>query len=165
MPQRQSFTTARPWNHHRPHILVVACSDGRLQEATDELLNERFNIAHYDRLYLPGGPGALSQSGGQFLRATRAREEFLFLLKAHAIEHVVLIFHGPSEDGPDEAVCADYRRVYSTYDAARIRQQQEEDMHDILEGTLAGFPREEIFVYRLEVTQSRGIEVKSLFTP
>ncbi|MBX3119012.1 MAG: hypothetical protein KF784_08105 [Fimbriimonadaceae bacterium] len=162
MPKRQPFSTSRPWNHVRPHILVVACSDGRLQEATDELLNERFGIAHYDRLYLPGGPGALVQAGGQFTRSSRIKDEFLFLLKAHEIEEVVLMFHGPAEDGPDEAICADYKRVYSTYNAERIRKQQELDTEEILRGTLKAFPQEHVFVYRLEVTRSRGIDVKSI---
>lgn len=162
MPKRGSFVPSRPWNPNRPHVLVVGCSDGRLQEPTDEFLNDRLGIAHYDRLYLPGGPGALAEAGIEFMRAARIREEFLFLLEAHQIEDIVLMFHGPAEDGPELAICADYRRIYRDYDAARIRKQQELDTEEILRGTLNNFPKEHIYVFRLEVAATQDIYVRSL---
>jgi bifunctional non-homologous end joining protein LigD len=36
--------------------MVVACSDGRLQEATDAFLAREFKITRYDRFYVPGSP-------------------------------------------------------------------------------------------------------------
>src|SRR5205085_10772100 len=53
---------ALKWSHSRPNALVVACSDGRLQEATDEFLAREFRITRYDRFYVPGGAGALASS-------------------------------------------------------------------------------------------------------
>ena len=32
------------WSAARPSVLVVACSDGRLQEATDAFLNQKLDI-------------------------------------------------------------------------------------------------------------------------
>ena len=41
------------WEPDRPRILVAACSDGRLQEATDAFLARALGVRQYDRLYLP----------------------------------------------------------------------------------------------------------------
>lgn len=119
------------WNRNRPGALVVACSDGRLQENVDEFLSTRLGIVHYDRLYAPGGPGALASSGIEFLRSDLFRREAEFLVAAHEIERAYLIFHGPADDGPDEAVCADYRRIFPRWDAERIRMQQAQDLAEI----------------------------------
>lgn len=40
------------WTPARPNALVVACSDGRLQEATDAFLAREFKITRYDRFYI-----------------------------------------------------------------------------------------------------------------
>src|SRR4026209_2489832 len=57
------------WLPDRPSTLVIACSDGRLQEATDEFLAHHLQVTRYDRFYVPGGAGALAASGRDFLRA------------------------------------------------------------------------------------------------
>jgi hypothetical protein len=106
----------REWNRTRPRIMVIACSDGRLQEEIDDFLLNHLHIAHYDRLYLPGGPGALAYSGGETSRTAQQRRECLFLIRAHAIRRVVLLF-------PEVACCADYQRKLPGYTAEQIRQQ------------------------------------------
>jgi len=131
-----SFGTHHPWHLNRPHILVVACSDGRLQQAVDEFLNGHLGISEYDRLYLPGGPGALASSGMEFSRSERQRREFQFLLKAHEIEKVFLVFHGPLDEGPKDAICADYGRALGDVGIQRVRSEQEKDAKEIL---LRGF--------------------------
>lgn len=95
------------WVPDRPRTLVVACSDGRLQKGVDDFLHHRFGLTDYDRLYVPGGAGALAASGMEFSRATRFRRECSFLIEAHQVERLILLFHGPSENGPPETVCAD----------------------------------------------------------
>jgi hypothetical protein len=149
MPHREFFATSNPWNSNRPHVLVMACSDGRLQEPLDEFLNTALGISYYDRVLLPGGPGALAPSGTEFMRTAR-------------IEEIVLVYHSPAVGGPDLAICADYRRLYPTFDAERIRKQQEEDTDLILKGPLSSFPSEHVHAYRLEVTPELGIHVKKL---
>lgn len=57
------------WTPARPNAMVVACSDGRLQEATDAFLVSEFKITRYDRFYIPGGGGALASSGTDPVRA------------------------------------------------------------------------------------------------
>jgi hypothetical protein len=95
------------WQGTRPRLLVIACSDGRLQEATDDFLNRELGITHYDRLYIPGGAGALSPSGRDFLRAHQVRQECKYLVHLHGVAHLVALFHGPALNGPKEALCAD----------------------------------------------------------
>lgn len=162
MPHRRIFHATNPWNSLRPHVLVVACSDGRLQAPTDEFLRESLGIGSYDRLYLPGGPGALSEAGAEFSRASRSATELQFLLEAHQIEEVLLMYHGPAPGGPDLAVCADYRRVYGTYSVEQIRKQQETDTERILRGPLKNFPHENVRAYRLEVAADESLDVLNL---
>lgn len=119
--------TRTAWNRDRPRVLVVACSDGRLQENLDAFLLYELGITHYDRLYAPGGGGALASSGFTHTRADFYRRECAFLIEAHRIERLLLIFHGPSEDGPDDATCADYRRRFIASSSAEIRRQQHRD--------------------------------------
>ena len=96
------------WLPDRPSTLVVACSDGRLQEATDEFLALHLKVTRYDRFYVPGGAGALAASGRDFVRAEQIRRECRYLVELHAVRQIVLLFHGPTVSGPLAAACADY---------------------------------------------------------
>jgi hypothetical protein len=119
------------WLDERPRVLVIACSDGRLQEAVDEYLGS-LGIQRYDRLYAPGGPGALATSGLDFVRSGQFRKECAFLVDAHRIEEVIMLFHGPAEDGPSHALCADYLRKLPSASAGKVDQQQRDDIPAIL---------------------------------
>lgn len=148
-----SVHISRPqWSARRPRTLVVACSDGRLQANVDDFLQNHLGIEHYDRLFMPGGPGALSQSGHEFLRSDWWRRDCTFLLSAHQIEDVVLLFHGAASDGPADAVCADYTRKLPTLSPSQIRLQQEEDAVDVVRRVFAG-PHLRVRVFRAEVQQ------------
>jgi len=111
----ETLRLGMPWDPERPRVLVAACSDGRLQEATDKFLDRALGVRQYDRLYVPGGGGGLASSGAHFLRARELRRECQFLVEAHGVEHLILLFHGPAPGGPAEAVCADYRRKHPWY--------------------------------------------------
>ncbi|MBI5092321.1 MAG: hypothetical protein HZB26_07735 [Candidatus Hydrogenedentes bacterium] len=139
------------WDPARPHVLVIACSDGRCQEQTDEFLSLQLNIEQYDRLYVPGGPGALCPSGVEYLRADYYRRECNFLLDAHDIEQVVLLFHSGAADGPDEAMCADYRRKLPYRTTAELRAQQEMDARELIQHVSAFHGKVRIHLYRAEV--------------
>lgn len=152
------FTTRSEWRIERPRVLVVACSDGRLQAQVDEFLAEGLGVTEYDRLYLPGGPGALATSGLDFSRADRAIAELSFLLDAHRIEEVLLLFHGPGEGGPKEAVCADYARKLGHGEATKVRQQQEEDAGEVLRRAF-GFRRISTKTLFLEVRADRRLDI------
>ena len=126
-----AYTSNAQWSPERPRVLVACCSDGRLQGAIDEFLQNHLSIHHYDRFYAPGGPGALTPGGYEFLRATQYRDDLAFLLRAHKVEELLLIFHGPAPDGPDEAVYAYYKRVLPSASADAVREQQERDLVDL----------------------------------
>jgi hypothetical protein len=145
------FHTQRPWNEQLPETLVIACSDGRFQEEVDEFLKRHLAIDHFDRLYVPGGAGALAASGREIVRRDRLRSDCRFLITTHGIERVILMFHGPAVDGPAEALCGDYRRRLPTSSPAAIRDQQERDAEQICRDGVADGVRLEI--YMCEVTR------------
>ena len=150
------------WEPERPRILVAACSDGRLQEATDRFLARALGVRQYDRLYLPGGGGALAASGADFVRAAEVRRECRFLIEAHGVEHLILLFHGPAAGGPSEAVCADYRRKHSWQRPDQVRAQQEADVRDLLARRAEYAGVAQLSVYRFEVTAGGALQVAPL---
>ena len=129
--QKAVYTSRAPWTPERPRVLVACCSDGRLQKATDEFLEAHLAICDYDRFYAPGGPGALTPGGYEFLRATQYRDDLAFLVRAHKIEELLLIYHASAPGGPDEAVCAYYKRVHPGLSAAEVRERQASDLADL----------------------------------
>lgn len=139
-----------PWNPDRPHILVITCSDGRLQEATDQFLTRALHIRHYDRLYMPGGAGAMASTSME-PRAKQFREDCQFLVEAHQVEHLILLFHGPAANGPKEALCADYLRKFPSMSAERVRAQQAADVRDLLARRHEFAGDAMLALYRLEV--------------
>jgi hypothetical protein len=125
--------THRKWSPDRPHTLVIACSDGRLQEQTDAFLHHQLELAGFDRFYVPGGGGALASSGRDFIRADQLRKECAYLIQLHEITRVILLFHGPSARGPAHAVCADYKRKLPFASAEMLRDQQRRDAVDLIQ--------------------------------
>ncbi len=125
------YTSQFQWNVERPRVLVACCSDGRLQEAIDEFLQNHLHVRDYDRFYAPGGPGALTPGGYELLRATQCRDDLAFLVRAHKVEELLLIFHGAAPDGPEAATCAYYHRVLPGASAAAVREQQAQDLADL----------------------------------
>lgn len=158
----ETLTLGMPWEAERPRVLVAACSDGRLQEATDAFLSRALGVRQYDRLYIPGGGGGLASSGAHFLRARELRRECLFLVGAHGVEHLILLFHGPAANGPAEAICADYRRKHPWYRSDQVRAQQDTDVRDLLSRReeFAGSAR--LSAYRIEVTAAGDLVVATL---
>jgi hypothetical protein len=149
------YSIDRQWINNLPNTLVVMCSDGRFQQETDEFLHDYLGISRYDRLYVPGGAGALTASGFEFSRAGQIREECRFLIAAHGIERAILMFHGPSTNGPEAAICGDYRRVFPSHSAAAIYEQQVRDAAEIIGTGLEGVPVE---LYRCEVTEGGVVQ-------
>lgn len=150
------------WSHARPQILVVACSDGRLQEATDRFLSHELAIARYDRFYVPGGGGALASSGRDFLRAHRLRQECRYLIELHQVTDVLLLFHGPAADGPRDAVCADYRRKLAWATPANIIERQERDAAELLAGSDRWARGASVTAYLCQVHSDYAISFRSM---
>src|SRR5258707_1359183 len=139
------------WTPARPSAMVVACSDGRLQEATDAFLVREFKITRYDRFYVPGGGGALASSGTDPVRAQQMCAECKYLVDLHAVRRVILVFHGPSAAGRIEAACADYRRKLPWANLAQLRAQQEADAVNLLKRRLEWAGDAGVLLYRCEV--------------
>ena len=152
------------WSPDRPSTLVIACSDGRLQEATDEFLAHELRVTRYDRFYVPGGAGALSSSGRDFIRAQQLRRECRYLVELHAVRHIVLLYHGPTVDGPPDAACADYRRKLPWASVAALRDRQALDAEELsgLRAEWAG--PAEVSMYRCEVDRRGHIHFADLVT-
>lgn len=159
------YVSERRWREERPHVLVIACSDGRLQDATDDFVHNHLNIVDYDRLYAPGGPGALASGGFEFLRADTFRRECAFLVKAHQLEQVILLFHGPApnDSGPALAVCADYGRKQPAAEPDQIAAQQAGDAREIVRTAFGPYlDRLVIRVFRAEVLADQRVRFVDL---
>ncbi len=145
---------------------MVACSDGRYQEALDEFLRQHLGIVDYDRMYVPGGPGALAGSTLSYFRGDQFRQETAFLIERHGIERVVLVFHGPlPNSGPLEATCADYLRKMPFASRAEIHAQHEKDLLEILRGMRRNHPGLDIAIFRAEVREDQLVQFTPLAEP
>lgn len=150
------------WTSARPNALVVACSDGRLQEATDAFLAGELAITRYDRFYVPGGGGALASSGVDPARAQQMCGECRYLVDLHAVKRVILLFHGPSAAGRIEAACADYRRKLPWAPLAELRARQELDAVDLLGRRREWAGDAAVLLYRCEVDSAGALTFVNL---
>ena len=139
------------WSADRPHTLVIACSDGRLQEQTDEFLHRQLGLSGFDRFYVPGGGGALASSGRDFLRASQLRRECAYLIDLHEIARVILLFHGPAPGGPAHGVCADYKRKLPWATPEMLTDQQRRDAVELIERQDEWARQAEVEAYRCEI--------------
>ncbi len=152
------YITQSVWPPERPQILVVACSDGRYQEALDEFLNTHLGIFDYDRLYAPGGPGALVPSVLSYFRGIQFQEETKFLVDAHRLTRVILIVHGPEEtEGPPEARCADYLRKLPGRSQRELGKAQREDLDTVVRLLGRHAPHLVLQVFMAEVRADRRV--------
>ena len=151
------------WTAERPSTLVIACSDGRIQEATDEFLRQHLHVTRYDRFYVPGGAGALTSSGRDFVRAQQLRRECRYLIELHNVNNIVLLFHGPAKDGPLAAACADYRRKMPWASVTQLRWRQEQDAEELrdIRSEWAGRTAA-VSIYRCEVDDRGAIHFADL---
>jgi len=156
------YVTDATWRAQRPGALVVCCSDGRLQVSVDEFLHNILAIEDYDRLYMPGGAGALSTIGYEYTRANQYRAELQFLLKAHSFGRIVLLFHGAAPDGPEESVCAHYKRLMPTAGYQQRTARHVEDRDDAARYILGISPEMQIDAYRAEVTAEQHVRFVEL---
>jgi hypothetical protein len=150
------------WTPARPNALVVACSDGRLQEATDTFLGREFKITRYDRFYVPGGGGALASSGTDPVRAEKMCAECKYLVDLHAVRRVIVLFHGPSAEGRIEAACADYRRKLPWANIPQLRAQQDADAVDLLNRRREWASDAGVLLFRCEVDAAGSISFVNL---
>lgn len=98
--------------------MAIYCSDGRYNEQFDEFLHTQLGLARYDRLTLPGGPGALAGDFTAYRDEEALVDQLRFLIDAHKLDKAVLIAH---------AGCGFYLKKLGIGERA-MRARQEEDL-------------------------------------
>jgi len=101
-------------------------------------------------LYSPGGPGALA-AGNPEVKTDQLRRELKFLMDAHKIEEIVLLFHGADRSGPEHAVCAHYKRVLPGATRRQVAVQQHADAAEAITVISGIAPMVKVHVFRAEV--------------
>ncbi len=92
------------------------------------------------------------------MRGDWFRRECAFLINAHDIQDVYLVFHGPAADGPADATCGDYRRRLPYLTPNEIRAQQQKDAAEILRGGIGFGITVRMHPYRCEVTANGRVQ-------
>jgi hypothetical protein len=112
------FVSQGLYDAGHPRALAIYCSDGRFTNAVEELLHH-LGHARLDTLTMPGGPALLNPWAASLLEADQVSRASQFLMKAHSIDHVVLLSH----EG-----CGYYRQKLPGRPAADLRQHQLDDL-------------------------------------
>jgi hypothetical protein len=122
MNTREEFTVYEsPVRFHENRIRAAAlyCSDGRFGEHVDDFLHNALKLPRYDRLAVPGGAACLAGHLFAYREEWGLVEQLHFLIRAHALERLVLIAH------QDCAFYAEQMRVSSQ----PLETRQREDLH------------------------------------
>jgi hypothetical protein len=144
------FDSKTPYEPQRIHAAAIYCSDGRLGEHFDDVLQNGLKLPRYDRLALPGGPGTLAEHPQARLEHAAVADELKFLVEVHGLDRIVLIQHQN---------CAFYtgRLALSGFS---VEQQQRADIK-----TAADFVREVTKVDRIEAYFARRMDAHVRFEP
>jgi hypothetical protein len=89
---RSNVRPAAPYDPSHPDALAVYCSDGRFTNAIEDLLR---SLGHprLDTMTLPGGPALFEVTTSDFSGVHTVQNAATFLVKGHAIKHVVCVAH------------------------------------------------------------------------
>jgi hypothetical protein len=82
-----------PFDPERIQAAAVYCSDGRLGEQVDDLLQRALSLPRYDRLAVPGGAACLAGHFSTYREEEGVVEQLRFLMTVHQARRVVLIAH------------------------------------------------------------------------
>ncbi|MBX3317193.1 MAG: hypothetical protein KF902_10075 [Phycisphaeraceae bacterium] len=88
-----SYVSSIPYESTRIHAAAIYCSDGRLGEHFDDLLQQGLGLPRYDRVTLPGGPACLAGHPQATLEEKGVIDELQFLVEVHKLKRVVLLAH------------------------------------------------------------------------
>lgn len=151
----------RTWAGDLPVAVAVTCTDGRIQAWVDDFLLELLGTARYDRVYIPGGPGAIvpGDTAAQAERAQHIWEELKFMIEAHRLNRVVLIFHGAAVGGPAVAGCGDYGRLYPGADRETVNRRQIADAHEAKNKINRTFPDVQVDIFGLAVNSKGQVTI------
>ena len=96
MNARDEFTVYESpvrFYENRIRAAAIYCSDGRFGEQVDDFLHNALKLPRYDRLAVPGGAACLAGHLFAYREEWGLVEHLHFLIRAHALERVVLIAH------------------------------------------------------------------------
>lgn len=161
----REFVTRSPWTPGAPRALLVSCSDGRLGGHIEEFLAGRLRLLRCDRVDISGGPGALAGGSSEYSRADLIQRECAFLVNAHNVTDVILLFHGAAEGGPKEAVCGDYARKHPDLSAQDINRLQERELADLLHSRPPWLVKTSVRAFRAEVAADMAVRFVELPVP
>ncbi len=106
------------FDENRIRAAAVYCSDGRFGEHVDDFLKNALKLPRYDRLAVPGGAACLAGHLFAYREEWGLVEQLHFLIRAHALERLVLIAH------QDCAFYSEHMRVSSV----PLETRQREDL-------------------------------------
>jgi hypothetical protein len=87
-----TFVSTAPFDAAHPRALALYCSDGRFTDAVEELVHD-LGHRRLDTITLPGGPALLNVLNTGFADLESVTRAAAFLIRGHAITHVVLLAH------------------------------------------------------------------------
>ncbi len=121
-------------------VLVVHCSDHRIQARIYEFLNKGLNLEeNYDLLVVPGGPQCLALVEYLPKFAWAARRWLNFLKDAHELRRMILIAH---QD------CGWYKELpFHLHNSSEPRLRQEEDLPRVRQTLSQEFPELRVELY------------------
>jgi hypothetical protein len=117
MTATTEFTSPLTLGDRPIRAAAVYCSDGRFAPHFEAFLDHALGPLLCDRLAVPGGPASLGGRSGIPEESRGIREQLAFLVRAHAVERVILIAHEP---------CAFYRERLGIPDEAQGPRQAED---------------------------------------
>jgi hypothetical protein len=118
MPRSGAVKTKTPFDKKHPDTLAVYCSDGRFNDAVEELVRS-FGHQRLDELCMPGGPALLDLASASFSALEAMRAGAGLLVRAHGTKHVFLISHHG---------CGYYKDRYRLESPEEIVRQQHVDL-------------------------------------
>ncbi len=121
-------------------VLVVHCSDHRIQAGLHEFLNQSLNLdGNYDLLVIPGGPQCLTLVEYLPKFSWAGWRWFRFLVEAHELRRMILIAH---QD------CSWYKDLpFHLHASAEPRLRQEEDLRRVRQSLMKDFPELKVELY------------------
>ncbi len=144
------FLAASPYAATHPKALAIYCSDGRFTEAVEDLARH-LGHARLDTITLPGGPGLLNLLTSGFVDLDAMTRATTFLIRGHAIEHVLLVAH---------EACGHYRHRNPALSVDALRAVQLADLALAGEALASAHPK-----VRLDLFFARPQAGKIAFEP
>ncbi len=139
-----ALVSKRKFDESHPDSLAVYCSDGRFTSAVEELLVS-LGRERLDTMTLPGGPALFELTTADFAGLEAVRTAASFLVRGHAIKHVVLLAH---------EACGYYRSRNPGAEPQALLHKQVSDLRSAAGWFHGAMPQLEIRLYYARITNA-----------